>query len=212
LRRRRVAEVADECGGHHERAVRRQEPIALRGVKATGFVQRLQGLLRGLHARHGLQPVRRLPAVASGTEISDRLFRLGSVRLTGSLGVPAGQGAADLRVRQPPVIAEPLGHLIGLGREFAEPSGVPRRDECGGRKTIESFTSDAGVFYAYGASPSWDGYEFHVADSSFAGAFPTHGGQARVWLSRPRRLAGHFGRPALLIPFANVGHSENMWQ
>jgi hypothetical protein len=67
--------------------------------------------------------------------------------------------------------------LIGLGREFAEPSGVPRRDECGGRKTIESFTSDAGVFYAYGASPSWDGYEFHVADSSFAGAFPLTAGK-----------------------------------
>jgi 2-polyprenyl-6-methoxyphenol hydroxylase-like FAD-dependent oxidoreductase len=52
-------------------------------------------------------------------------------------------------------------------------------------KTIESFTSDAGLFYTYVASPSWDGYEFHLADASFAGVFPTHGGQACVWLSRP---------------------------
>lgn len=57
-----------------------------------------------------------------------------------------------------------------------------------GAKTVESFASDAGLFYAYVASPTWDGYEFHLADSSFAGVFPTHDGQACVWLSRPVAL------------------------
>jgi len=54
-----------------------------------------------------------------------------------------------------------------------------------GAKTVESFASNAGLFYAYVASPAWDGYEFHLADSAFAGVFPTHDGQACVWLCRP---------------------------
>jgi flavin-dependent dehydrogenase len=54
-----------------------------------------------------------------------------------------------------------------------------------GARTLESFSSDAGLFYAYVASPAWDGYEFHLAPSSFAGVFSTHDGQACVWLSRP---------------------------
>jgi 2-polyprenyl-6-methoxyphenol hydroxylase-like FAD-dependent oxidoreductase len=54
-----------------------------------------------------------------------------------------------------------------------------------GATTVESFATDAGLFYAYVASPAWDGYEFHLAESSFAGVFPTHDGQACVWLSRP---------------------------
>ena len=57
-----------------------------------------------------------------------------------------------------------------------------------GADTIESFTSDAGLFYAYVASPAWDGFEFHLAPSSFAGVFPTHAGQACVWLCRPMPL------------------------
>src|SRR5262245_18183838 len=54
-----------------------------------------------------------------------------------------------------------------------------------GAKTVESFASNAGLFYAYVASPVWDGYEIHLADSAFAGVFPTHDGQACVWLCRP---------------------------
>jgi flavin-dependent dehydrogenase len=57
-----------------------------------------------------------------------------------------------------------------------------------GAKTVESFASNAGLFYAYIASPAWDGYEFHIADSAFAGVFPTHDGQACVWLTRPMPL------------------------
>jgi 2-polyprenyl-6-methoxyphenol hydroxylase-like FAD-dependent oxidoreductase len=57
-----------------------------------------------------------------------------------------------------------------------------------GTDIIESFTSDAAVYYAYVASPDWNGYEFHVAPSSFAGVFPTHDGQACVWLCRPTPL------------------------
>ena len=54
-----------------------------------------------------------------------------------------------------------------------------------GAQTVDSFTTNVGLFYAYFASPSWNGFEFHVAPSSFAGVFPTHDGQACVWLCRP---------------------------
>src|SRR4029079_8429379 len=35
----------------------------------------------------------------------------------------------------------------------------------------------------------WDGYEFHTGAGIYAGAFPTHGGQASVWLIQPTPLA-----------------------
>ena len=57
-----------------------------------------------------------------------------------------------------------------------------------GADVIESHNSDAAVYYAYIAAPDWDGFEFHLAQSSFAGVFPTHDGQGCVWLCRPTRL------------------------
>ena len=51
--------------------------------------------------------------------------------------------------------------------------------------------------YAYYAGGRWVGFEFFVAERSFAGVFPTHGGQACIWVCNPsadakavRRRAG----------------------
>jgi 2-polyprenyl-6-methoxyphenol hydroxylase-like FAD-dependent oxidoreductase len=63
-----------------------------------------------------------------------------------------------------------------------------------GAEILESFTSDGGIFYAYVASPEWNGFEFHLAPSSFAGVFPTHDGQACVWLCRPVPLLRDISR------------------
>ena len=52
----------------------------------------------------------------------------------------------------------------------------------------QSFTSEASLFYVYVESPAWEGFEFHLAPSSFAGVFPTHDGQGCVWLCRPQAL------------------------
>jgi 2-polyprenyl-6-methoxyphenol hydroxylase-like FAD-dependent oxidoreductase len=79
-----------------------------------------------------------------------------------------------------------------------------------GADVIESYASDAAVYYAYVAAPDWDGFEFHLAPSSFAGVFPTHDGQACVWLSRPAGLlrpvsrAGTDRATALLGAMADV--------
>ena len=40
-------------------------------------------------------------------------------------------------------------------------------------------------FYTYVDQVPWRGYELHVGRRSYAGVFPTHDGQAAVWLCRP---------------------------
>jgi flavin-dependent dehydrogenase len=39
--------------------------------------------------------------------------------------------------------------------------------------------------YAYYAGSRWAGFEFFVAERSFAGVFPTHDGQACIWVCNP---------------------------
>src|SRR5215831_2253066 len=41
------------------------------------------------------------------------------------------------------------------------------------------------IQYAYYAGIGWDGMEFFVAERSFAGVFPTHHGQACIWVCTP---------------------------
>jgi 2-polyprenyl-6-methoxyphenol hydroxylase-like FAD-dependent oxidoreductase len=57
-----------------------------------------------------------------------------------------------------------------------------------GSRTRASFSADVSLYYAYVGQADWRGFEFHLAPESFAGAFPTHGGEACVWLCRPTPL------------------------
>jgi flavin-dependent dehydrogenase len=50
--------------------------------------------------------------------------------------------------------------------------------------------------YAYYAGIPWDGIEFFVAPRSFAGVFPTHDGQACIWVCTPAADAGAVRRGA----------------
>ena len=71
------------------------------------------------------------------------------------------------------------------------PTACGRRwPRCSGRRTWRSFRTGATLFYAYVGGVDWRAYEFHVASGAFAGVFPTHDGEACVWLSRPDRLYG----------------------
>jgi flavin-dependent dehydrogenase len=63
--------------------------------------------------------------------------------------------------------------------------------------------SSGAAQYAYHAG-NWPAIEHHLADDAFAGIFPTHGGQACVWVCAPeqvvrahRRKAGRAGDPLL---------------
>jgi flavin-dependent dehydrogenase len=45
--------------------------------------------------------------------------------------------------------------------------------------------ADGAVQYAYYAGSPWTGIEFFVAERSLAGVFPTHDGQACIWICNP---------------------------
>jgi len=56
-----------------------------------------------------------------------------------------------------------------------------------GAATEESYEPSGACFYAYVGDVPWDGYEFYLGeDQAFGGVFPTHDGEACVWLIRPR--------------------------
>ena len=58
-----------------------------------------------------------------------------------------------------------------------------------GARVLEEHAATGPCFYAYVGGVPWDGFEFHVADGAFAGVFPTHGGEACVWLFPSRQTA-----------------------
>jgi flavin-dependent dehydrogenase len=57
-----------------------------------------------------------------------------------------------------------------------------------GARTLTGFDADVSLYYAYVDDLDRRGFEFHVAPQAYAGVFPTHDGQACVWLSRPSAL------------------------
>ncbi|HUP73026.1 MAG TPA: NAD(P)/FAD-dependent oxidoreductase [Acidimicrobiales bacterium] len=54
-----------------------------------------------------------------------------------------------------------------------------------GAAMLDERPSDSSAHYAYVAGLDGDGFEFHVGPSAFAGVFPTHGGEANVWVCSP---------------------------
>jgi 2-polyprenyl-6-methoxyphenol hydroxylase-like FAD-dependent oxidoreductase len=54
-----------------------------------------------------------------------------------------------------------------------------------GAATNEARPAGGAAQYAYYAGIGWDGMELYVAERAFAGVFPTHGGQACIWVCTP---------------------------
>jgi flavin-dependent dehydrogenase len=91
------------------------------------------------------------------------------------------------------------GARVELGARF-----VVGADGLGSRvaRSVGAAVNEAGraggaAQYAYYVGGRWVGFEFFVAERSFAGVFPTHDGQACIWVLNPaadaravRRLAG----------------------
>ena len=64
----------------------------------------------------------------------------------------------------------------GLGSRVARSVGAPIN---------EARLRGGAAQYAYYEGIGWDGIEFFVAERSFAGVFPTHDGQACIWVCNP---------------------------
>ena len=83
------------------------------------------------------------------------------------------------------------GHVVGA-------DGLRSRvAELAGAGIDEAGPAGGAAQYAYYDGIGWDGIEFFVAERSFAGVFPTHDGQACIWICTPsadaravRRRAG----------------------
>jgi 2-polyprenyl-6-methoxyphenol hydroxylase-like FAD-dependent oxidoreductase len=54
-----------------------------------------------------------------------------------------------------------------------------------GARVRESHRPSGTCLYTYVGGVPWDGFEFHLGHQAFAGVFPTHQGEAAVWLIRP---------------------------
>jgi flavin-dependent dehydrogenase len=82
-----------------------------------------------------------------------------------------------------------------------------------GATARQTFSADVSLYYTYVDQVAWRGFEFHVSPGAFAGVFPTHEGQACVWLSRPTgllegvRRAGAGRTEALVDAIAEVAPS-----
>ena len=57
-----------------------------------------------------------------------------------------------------------------------------------GARVRESHRPSGTCLYTYVGGVPWDGFEFYLGDHAFAGVFPTHHGEAAVWLIRPTPL------------------------
>ena len=77
------------------------------------------------------------------------------------------------------VLARHVVGADGLGSRVARSVGAPM--------TLERPTSGAAL-YAYFAG-HWPSIEYHVGDHALSGVFPTHGGEACVWVCTPEEVA-----------------------
>jgi 2-polyprenyl-6-methoxyphenol hydroxylase-like FAD-dependent oxidoreductase len=97
------------------------------------------------------------------------------------------------------VLRDPDGRVIGVLAHGADGTiqqlharlvigadGVrSRMADLFGAQLRESYEPSGTCLYTYVGGVDWDGFEFHLGHEAFAGVFPTHHGEAAVWLIRP---------------------------
>lgn len=112
----------------------------------------------------------------SGARIETGVFVDGVLRDAGGrvVGLRAHDARGGIRVHARHVVG-----ADGLGSRVARAVGAPL--------TLERPTSGAAL-YAYFAG-DWSGIEYYVGDHALAGIFPTHGGEACVWICTPEEVA-----------------------
>jgi flavin-dependent dehydrogenase len=125
--------------------------------------------------RHLLDPLLAEAAAAAGADlrtgvsVADVLRDRGG-RVAGVVGRNSAGERVELRAR---FVVGADGLHSRIARSVAAP--VVERRHPGGA-----------AHYAYWGGIPWHGVEFYVEDGSFAGVFPTHNGEACVWVCTPR--------------------------
>jgi len=190
------------------------DPLSTHGLARGGVVQLARwGLLDEVLAS-GAAPSRQVTFGAGGREVVrpirenagvDLLVAPRRTHLDRLLADAAVRAGAELRtgltVRR--VLRDPAGRVDGVAatgldgtehrlraRYVVAADGLRSRlAPLLGARVRHSFTSDVATFYVYVGGVPWTGYEMHVGERAYAGVFPTHDGQAAVWLCRPASLS-----------------------
>jgi flavin-dependent dehydrogenase len=113
-------------------------------------------------------------AQRAGADVRDGITvtgvrRKGSGRVTGVYGHDRAGAPVELAARW-------VVGADGLGSRVAHSVGAAIN---------EARLADGAAQYAYYEGIPWTGFEFFVAPRSFAGVFPTHHGQACIWVCNP---------------------------
>jgi len=202
-----------------DRTVMPSDTLSTHGLARGGVVQLSRwGLLERLVA-DGAPPVRTVSFSGPGGLVErpvkdsagvDFLLAPRRSRIDALLVEEAGAAGAEVRlgVTVDGIRRDSDGRVVGVeARERgADPTLLRARHVVAadglrstlapalGARTSSSFRTGATLFYAYVADIGCRGYEFHIGPGAFAGVFPTHDGDACVWLSRPDRLYGDVRR------------------
>jgi flavin-dependent dehydrogenase len=128
--------------------------------------------------RHVLDPLIADAAAAAGADV-----RFG-VTVTGVRqdddGRVTGVCARDAAGDEFEIDARVVVGADGLRSRVARSVGAP---------LVDVRPATGAAHYAYYAGLPWDGIEFFVSDGMFVGVFPTHGGEACVWVCSPVETA-----------------------
>jgi flavin-dependent dehydrogenase len=149
---------------------------------------------RTIKERHGLDHL-----VAPRRHILDALLQEAAVAAGAQLhtgvtvrGVVTGDGGRVTGV----TVTDAAGAVrtIGAGLVVGADGVHSRIARAVGAPVIDERPSDGAGQYTYVTGFDPDAFEFHVSDGLFAGVFPTHGGEANVWVCSPADvsvLSGH---------------------
>lgn len=111
--------------------------------------------------------------VETGFTVTD-VLRDASGRVTGVTGRDAAGSRRELR-------AHVVVGADGLRSRMARAVGARMLDER---------PAAGAAHYTFVGGLDAQGFEFHIGDGAFAGVFPTHGGEANVWICSPAIQGG----------------------
>lgn len=190
------------------------DPLSTHGLVRGGVVQLARwGLLDEVLAT-GAAPSRHVTFGLEGREVTRTIKECAGVDfLVAPRRTHLDRVLADDAVRAGATLRTGLG-VRGVLRDLTgRARGITARDDAGNVETLtaqyvvaadglrstmavllgariqQSFAADVATFYTYVDDVAWTGYEMHVAEGAYAGVFPTHDGQAAVWLCRPAPLS-----------------------
>ena len=191
------------------------DPLSTHGLARGGVVQLARwGLLDDVLAS-GAPPCRAVTLGIEGQEVTrtlkdragvDLLVAPRRTHLDRTLALAAAAAGASVRTSTAfrGLVRDAAGRVTGvvartadgeddvtLGARYVVGADGLRSSTAPmfGAEIQQCFTGDVSTFYTYVDQVPWSGYELHVGRRSYAGVFPTHDGQAAVWLCRPTELA-----------------------